>query len=142
MFIRATATARHTLHVRSSSQPKIFLTMPSGSSAKSSTIITEKSVYRSSEKAHPELIPGVAGFPEKVAKMNHIPANVMDILLGMNQHCWKWLWFERWFRSLPWSMQPRIGRLSPCAMMDHCGFIMAHGRGLRVYRRLHIGIAF
>jgi hypothetical protein len=32
----------------------------------------------------------------------------------------------------------RIGRLSPCAMMGHCGFIMAHGRELKAYRKLLI----
>ena len=34
-----------------------------------------------------------------------------------------------------------IGCLSPYAMMGHCGFITAHGRGLRIYRRLLIGRA-
>jgi len=35
-------------------------------------------------------------------------------------------------------MQQRTGHLSPYAMMDHCGFIMAHGRESRVYRRLPV----
>jgi hypothetical protein len=43
---------------------------------------------------------------------------------------------ETAFRFLLWSTQRRIGHLSPYATMDHCGFIMAHGRELRVYRRL------
>ena len=46
------------------------------------------------------------------------------------------LQIAKWFRFLLWSTQRRIGHLSPYAMMDHCGFIMAHGRELRVYRRL------
>jgi hypothetical protein len=33
-------------------------------------------------------------------------------------------------------MQQRIGHLLPYAMMDHCGFITARGRELRVYLRL------
>jgi hypothetical protein len=48
----------------------------------------------------------------------------------------KRLRFEKSFRSLPWSTQIAIGRLSPYAMMGHCGFIMAHGHELRMYRRL------
>jgi len=46
--------------------------------------------------------------------------------------------FEKPFRFLPWSTQIRIGRLSPYAMMGHCGFIMAHGCELRIYRRILI----
>jgi hypothetical protein len=45
---------------------------------------------------------------------------------------------EKWFKFLPWSTQRRIGRLSPFATMGHCGFIMAHGRELRIYRKLLI----
>ena len=44
--------------------------------------------------------------------------------------------FEKWFRFPRWSTRRKIGPLSPCAMMDHCGFIMARGRELRIYRRL------
>ena len=50
----------------------------------------------------------------------------------------KRLAFDKWFRFLPWSTQRRIGRLSPFATMGHCGFIMAHGRELRIYRKLLI----
>jgi hypothetical protein len=46
--------------------------------------------------------------------------------------------FEKWFRFLPWSTQKRIGRLSRYVMMNHCGSIIAHGRELRIYRRLLI----
>ncbi len=53
-------------------------------------------------------------------------------------HQGKRLRFEKWFRFLAWSTQIRIGRLSPYAMMGHCGFVMAHGRELRICRRLVI----
>ena len=45
---------------------------------------------------------------------------------------------EKWFKFQAWSTQRRIGRLSPSATMGHCGFIMAHGRELRTYRKLLI----
>ena len=35
----------------------------------------------------------------------------------------------------------RIGRLSPYAKMDHHGFIMDHGRELKIYRRRPISKA-
>ena len=42
------------------------------------------------------------------------------------------------FRFLQCSSKRGIGHLSSYAMMDQCSFIMAHGRELRVYRRLPI----
>src|SRR6202030_1950822 len=59
----------------------------------------------------------------------------------MKYHLWRPLQIGKWFRFLRWFTQRRIGHLSPCAMMDHCGFITAHGRRSRVYRRLLIGRA-
>src|SRR6476660_6010396 len=57
----------------------------------------------------------------------------------MKYHLWRRLPIGKWFRFLRWSTQRRIGHLSPCAMMGHFGFIMAHGRRSKAYRRLRIG---
>jgi hypothetical protein len=59
----------------------------------------------------------------------------------MKYPLWRRLQRGKWFRFPRWSTRRRIGHLSPCAMMDHFGFIMAHGRRSRVYRRLSIGRA-
>jgi hypothetical protein len=57
----------------------------------------------------------------------------------MKYPLWRRLPIGKWFRFLRWSTQRRIGHLSPCAMMDHFGFIVAHGRRSRAYRRLLTG---
>jgi hypothetical protein len=54
----------------------------------------------------------------------------------MKYHSWKRFQVGKWFRFLQWSTQKGSGRLSPYAMMALCGFIMAHGRELRIYHRL------
>src|ERR1700676_4398541 len=56
----------------------------------------------------------------------------------MKYSLWRLLQIGKWFRFLRWSTQRRIGHLSPFAMMDHSGFIMAHGRRLRIFPRLPI----
>jgi hypothetical protein len=63
-------------------------------------------------------------------------AQFLAVWLRRKYYQGKRLAFEKWFRFLLWSIRRRIGRLSLCAMMNHCGSIMAHGRELRIYRRL------
>ena len=63
---------------------------------------------------------------------------IFAIWLRRKYYQGKRLAFEKWFRFLPWSIREKDWAFIAYAMMNHCGSIMAHGRELKIYRRLLI----